>query len=100
MSNDRRRSAVVSRRAILRNAALTVGGAAILATNASGNLAAAQTKLAQKAVSYQDTPKGVARCDNCKQFAVMFAALAPRMRSAIANSFELAATLGMPHFSL
>jgi hypothetical protein len=24
--------------------------------------------LAQKAVSYQATPKGEARCDNCKQF--------------------------------
>jgi hypothetical protein len=69
MGNNLCRSAVVSRRAILRNAALTVGGAAILATNASGNPAAAQTKLAQKAVSYQDTPKGAARCDNCKQFA-------------------------------
>jgi hypothetical protein len=62
-------SAEPSRRSILRNMAITVGGAAIFATTARGNPAAAQAKLAQKAVSYQDTPKGAARCDNCKQFA-------------------------------
>ena len=63
------RSAEPSRRSILRNLAITAGGTVILATTARDNPAAAQAKLAQKAVSYQDTPKGAARCDNCKQFA-------------------------------
>jgi len=62
------RSAEPSRRLILRSLALTAGGAAVLATSASLNRAAAQTKVTQKAVSYQDTPKGALRCDNCTQF--------------------------------
>jgi hypothetical protein len=68
MGNNLCRSELVSRRAILRNAAFTVSGAAILATTTSGNPAAAQTKVTQKAVKYQDTPKGAQRCDNCTQF--------------------------------
>jgi hypothetical protein len=63
------RSAELSRRSILRNLAFTVGGAAMLGTTVSGNrAAAAQTKTTQKAVGYQDTPKGAQRCDNCTQF--------------------------------
>ena len=62
------RSAGLSRRAILRNLAVGAGGAAILGASAGGNPAAAQTKVAQKAVSYQDKPKGAERCDNCTQF--------------------------------
>jgi hypothetical protein len=64
------RSAELSRRSILRNLAFTTaGGAALLGTTLSGNrVAAAQTKATQKAVGYQDTPKGAQRCDNCKQF--------------------------------
>jgi hypothetical protein len=63
------RSAELSRRSILRNLAFTASGAAMLGTTASGNrLAAAQTKATQKAVGYQDTPKGAQRCDNCAQF--------------------------------
>jgi hypothetical protein len=69
MADIPRRSAELSRRAILQHLAVAAGSAAILATSASGNPAAAQTKVSQKAVSYQDTPKGAARCDNCKQFA-------------------------------
>jgi hypothetical protein len=61
-------SAELSRRLILRSLALTAGGAAMLATSASLNQAAAQTKVTQKAVKYQDTPKGALRCDNCTQF--------------------------------
>ncbi len=59
-----------SRRSVLRNLAATAGGAAMLVTTASENRAAAQTKVAQKAVAYQDTPKGAQRCDNCLQFEV------------------------------
>jgi hypothetical protein len=41
----------------------------MLGTTVSGNrVAAAQTKVTQKAVGYQDTPKGTHRCDNCAQF--------------------------------
>ncbi len=63
------RSAERSRRSILRNLALTAGGAAVFGTTMSGaRLSAAQTKATQKAVGYQDTPKGAQRCDNCAQF--------------------------------
>jgi hypothetical protein len=87
----------LSRRSMLRNLALTAGGAGMLGATLSGNsAAAAQTELAervigdqttpkgarhgdaenheaaakmtQKAVGYQDTPKDAQRCDNCGQF--------------------------------
>ena len=62
-------SAKLSRRSILRNLAFIAGGAAILGTTMSGiRKAAAQTKMTQQAVGYQDTPKGAQRCDNCTQF--------------------------------
>jgi hypothetical protein len=64
------RSVVFSRRSILRNFALaTAGGAAILSTIVTGvRVAAAQTKVSQKSVGYQDTPKGTQQCDNCTNF--------------------------------
>jgi hypothetical protein len=63
------RSAELSRRSILRNIAFTAGGAAMLGTAVSGSrVAVAQTKMTQKAVGYQDTPKGAQRCDNCTKF--------------------------------
>src|SRR6202163_2859602 len=70
MSNALNRAAAeLSRRSILRNIAVAAGGAAVLAATASGTrLAEAQTKATQKAVGYQDTPKGAQRCDNCRQF--------------------------------
>jgi hypothetical protein len=60
-----------SRRSMLRNFALTTaGGAAILGTTVIGvRVAAAQTKTPQKAVGYQDMPKGAQQCDNCTNFA-------------------------------
>jgi hypothetical protein len=68
----------LSRRLILRNSALTAGGAAMLVmaggaalvgTMMSGSrLAEAQTKMTPTAVSYQGTPQGPQRCDNCTQF--------------------------------
>jgi len=57
----------MSRRRLLRGAALIAGGGALagsLATVAT----AAKRKLAQQSVSYQGTPKGKARCDNCNQW--------------------------------
>jgi len=63
------RSAVPSRRSILRQVALTAGGTAALGTIISGNRRAeAQTRVAQKVVGYQDTPHDGQRCDNCLQF--------------------------------
>jgi hypothetical protein len=63
------RSAELSRRSLLRNVALTAGGAAMLGTTVSGNgVAEAQTKVAQTIVGYQETPHGAQRCDNCAQF--------------------------------
>src|ERR1700675_2594277 len=47
----------------------TAGSAAVLgAPMGAGGVAEAQTKATQKAVGYQDTPKGAQRCDNCRQF--------------------------------
>ena len=60
----------ISRRAMIRNAALTAGGAAILGTTAivTRNAEAQAAKTSQKAVGYQDTPHAAQQCDNCKQF--------------------------------
>lgn len=63
------RSARLSRRALLRNVTLAAGGAAVLGSTAIANSAdAADTKVAQKMVAYQDTPKDALRCDNCTYF--------------------------------
>jgi hypothetical protein len=61
----------LSRRTILRNFAFTAAaGVATLSATAIGTRqAAAQSKASQKAVGYQDTPKGAQQCDNCRQFA-------------------------------
>ncbi len=61
------RSTELSRRLLLRSVAFTAGGAAILGMSA-GRFAAAQSKMTQNAVGYQDTPQGAQRCDNCTQF--------------------------------
>jgi len=53
----------VSRRSFLRVAAL--GGAATIATSLVSAPATAATKVPQKSVKYQPTPKGNQRCDNC-----------------------------------
>ena len=53
----------VSRRHFLQAAA--VGGAAAIASTLVSVPAAAANKVPQKAVNYQTTPKGNARCDNC-----------------------------------
>lgn len=53
----------VSRRRFLGGAA--VGGAALVAVTFAGTPARAANKVPQKSVSYQPTPKGALRCDNC-----------------------------------
>ncbi len=63
------RSVRLSRRSLLRNATFAAGGATVLGSAAIVTRAnAADTKVAQKAVAYQDTPKGPQRCDNCTYF--------------------------------
>ena len=56
-----------SRRALLRDVALSVGGAAIIGPVAMTGTSQA-AKMAQKIVSYQDSPKGEQSCANCSQF--------------------------------
>jgi hypothetical protein len=41
------------------------GGGAVLGAGLIAAPASAATKMSQKAVSYQGTPKGKSRCDNC-----------------------------------
>jgi hypothetical protein len=59
-------SSQLSRRSLLRNVGFAAGSVAILGTTVTANRA--EAKAAQKLVAYQDTPKGVQRCDNCSQF--------------------------------
>ncbi|HEY5071062.1 MAG TPA: hypothetical protein VII63_03435 [Caulobacteraceae bacterium] len=54
----------LSRRGLLRGAALAAGGG-VLFTSA---VSAAPAKLSQKVAAYQPTPKGKQRCDNCIQW--------------------------------
>ncbi len=55
-----------SRRSLLRKAAVTAGGIALVGAALRPDPAAA--KATQKAVGYQDTPHGAQQCDNCSQF--------------------------------
>jgi High potential iron-sulfur protein len=57
----------LSRRALLRNAAVA-GGAAVLGTTVIAARADAAQQVPQKLVGYQDHPHGNQRCDNCAQF--------------------------------
>jgi hypothetical protein len=57
----------LSRRVLFRRAATYAVGAAII-QGLGTNLAVAQSKVAQKAVGYQDKPKGPQRCDGCSSF--------------------------------
>ncbi len=59
-------AARLSRRALLRNAAVA-GGAAVLGTTVIASRANA-AQVPQKLVGYQDHPHGNQRCDNCAQF--------------------------------
>jgi hypothetical protein len=59
----------LSRRNLLRGAAMAAGGGALLGAGlAAGSVVAAPTKMSQKASGYQETPMGKARCDNCAQW--------------------------------
>jgi len=56
-----------SRRAFLLGVTTCALGVAFL-SGFIPNLAAAQSKMTQKMVAYQDTPKGAQRCDKCSLF--------------------------------
>ena len=64
MTTDRTTPPALSRRSVLHLA--FAGGGAVLAGTVASPAAAA--KLAQKSAHYQTTPKGKARCDNCRQW--------------------------------
>ncbi len=57
-----------SRRGLVGGCVLTVGGVALLGTAGLAGSASASSKMAQSAVSYQQTPKGKSRCDACTQW--------------------------------
>jgi hypothetical protein len=56
----------LSRRGLLRRAALAAGAGALIGLAATP--AAAQAKFSQAMAKYQPTPKGPAHCSNCSQF--------------------------------
>ncbi|HEV2561269.1 MAG TPA: hypothetical protein VGT78_03940 [Rhizomicrobium sp.] len=65
MSDDSKKSSqAVSRRDLLRSAAIIAGGAAIVV----GTALPAEAKMPQKAAAYQDTPKGDLACASCALF--------------------------------
>jgi hypothetical protein len=59
----------VSRRAVLRDAAVLAGGATLVAAGVGSTAATADAaKLSKAAAEYQDTPKGEQNCANCSLF--------------------------------
>ncbi len=66
-ATDRKPAAISRRRSMLELAALA-GTAGILGTGLAPRQAQAATKVAQKTVAYQTTPKGKLRCDTCLQW--------------------------------
>jgi anaerobic selenocysteine-containing dehydrogenase len=64
MSDSNDHGACLSRRQILRGAAIAAGGAATLV----GASLPAQAKMAQSAAGYQDKPKNDQSCSSCALF--------------------------------
>ena len=58
----------ISRRQVLTVAAGAAGAVSGVAGIVGASRPAHAAKVSQKAVKYQDTPKGEARCDNCALF--------------------------------
>jgi hypothetical protein len=68
MNSDEIPDAHVSRRTVLRSAALITGGGALLVALGAPAAMAAGTKLPGSAVGYRPIPMGKSRCDNCSQW--------------------------------
>jgi High potential iron-sulfur protein len=64
MNPENKDQAQVTRRTILRGAAVAASAIPVLLAGVS----AAHAKASQKAVAYQDTPKGEQSCANCRVF--------------------------------
>jgi High potential iron-sulfur protein len=64
MTLDDKNQTPVSRRTMLRGAAATACAVPVMLAGVS----AAHAKASQKAVAYQDTPKGEQSCANCRVF--------------------------------
>jgi hypothetical protein len=64
MANSDDNTGGISRRQMLRTAAVTAGGTAALLASVT----AAQAKMPQKGAGYQDTPKGDQKCSGCSLF--------------------------------
>jgi hypothetical protein len=64
MDSKNKDRAQVTRRAILRGAAVAASAVPVLLAGVS----TAHAKATQKAVGYQDTPKGEQSCANCRVF--------------------------------
>ena len=63
-----RMSEKLTRRAVLCGTAGAFGAATLIGIIAVAGPALADNKIAQKAVNYQETPKGTASCSNCALF--------------------------------
>jgi hypothetical protein len=61
-------SSKISRRRVLTVAAGAAGAVTGVTAMVGTSTPAQAAKAPQKAVKYQDTPKGEQRCDNCAQF--------------------------------
>ncbi len=58
----------LSRRNLLRGAVVAAGASIAIGAGLAASAAQAANKMPQKAVNYQTTPKGKARCDTCAQW--------------------------------
>ena len=65
--SERDKERGLSRRSVLRNAALLAGGAAIVA-GSIGSTAAQSGKMTQQAAAYQNGPKNGQKCLDCSFF--------------------------------
>jgi hypothetical protein len=65
MDKAKIRSGIISRRTVLRGGAATAAAVPVLLASASF---AQASKVSQKSVGYQDTPKGRQSCGNCYFF--------------------------------
>ena len=65
---DSRNPVDISRRSLLRNASVVLGGGAVLVTALAAERAKAANQISQEAAAYQPIPKNGAQCDICVLF--------------------------------